>query len=176
MNSKQINFFITIDDYEKISNFFIINSALFIRQPLITKEIVFEEKITEKAEGEFSKICISKRGYETEIDNKYIEKQGYYLINGWDSLIFEFSVGEHLKKENVLEKSRLYYIKGVYKGDQIISKDPEFTEWVDDIFKKFKKEFLIIGERKELFSKNALDMIEKKNGKLSTDATKIHFG
>lgn len=163
MSSKQLNFFITPDDYSKIDEFIVKQKAIIIlNQDLLDdSKIILREKLPN---DEISQVYLSLTHY---LDNIIVSttNKGLKYFDIQKSCILEFSLGGfYPSNPNVLQRARFYYTKSYYNNNGIATgKRNDFVLWCDDFIKEFKKEFLIKYSKEEefLYSKSAIDWIEK---------------
>jgi hypothetical protein len=168
--SKQINFFITPEDYEAINTL------------LIEKEIIVSyrsicgiwEKTLPDLKKEIHQVFLSKKEFlDTIYYNSYINKENktvpYYDIDS--SNILEFSLGGFYPSNiDILHRARLYYPTSFYDNNgEYFYKSKEFIDWCDDFRKVLKKRFLKRYEKEDMFwySQSAIDWIESHNAKLT---------
>jgi hypothetical protein len=173
MKSKQINFFITPNDKNKISAFLKANDCLLVKTNVeaakIDSDISFEKK-------DVSQIFLSKEDFKKEIFFKQVEDRNYYYVDVVRSLVIEFDIGGFYPYSNKeLHRGRFYCITSFYKEQKVVDKDQQFINWMNEIFKLFQKKFLF--KKKEYmgyyFSDNALNWVNENNAQLVEGGLKL---
>lgn len=134
MISKQINFFHSDSDIDKFINFFKENK--FILYPYKIKSL---DEIKKSDLSSQKRIEIIHDTDKVQFD--FIEKQGYYLFNPEKSYAIEFLICDKIQ-ENKIEAGRLYYTAKFYDNGQFTFKSDEFVKEANNLYKKFKKQFL----------------------------------
>jgi len=134
MISKQINFFHSSSDVNKFIDFFKENNyALYPYKIANLDEVKGVDLTTQKR--------IEVIYDETKVHFDFIQKQGYYLFNPERSYAVEFLLSSELQG-NKIGAGRLYYTAKYYENGQFTFKDDEFVKDANNLFKKFKKQFL----------------------------------
>lgn len=168
MSSKQLNFFITPEDYSRINEFIIQQKAkILLNQDLSNEvDIFFRDELPDN--NQIFQVYLSLNKFE---DNIIIltTKKGLKYFDIQESCILEFSFGGfYPSNPNILQRARFYYTKSFYDNNGVATgKRNDFVLWCDDFIKEFKKEFLIkySKEKEFLYSKSAIDWIEKNEAK-----------
>jgi hypothetical protein len=143
MKSKQINFFISPDDWEAINHFFIDHGACFIKQPIHDLKNMLTTDISTKEDGDFNKVFLTKAEYISSIKTRYLETQNYYLVDDLRSNVVEFSRGGFSSVSNdALERARLYFVSQYFEDEITVKKDTSFLSWAESLLLSFKKQFL----------------------------------
>jgi hypothetical protein len=168
MSSKQFNFFITQEDYINIDFFLKNNNILILSDNYIGKSYDSFDLIKYNEEN-IHQVYLTQKEFINQITISNIEdKFLYYLITS--SFILEFSLGGiYSYDNNLLHRGRFYYTKKYYNDNgKMVVKPTDFTNWCDEIIKKFKKHFLekYIEDRECYYSKSAIEWIKSKNAKL----------
>lgn len=69
---------------------------------------------------------------------KYIDVQGYYLIDTLHSPVIEASKCNLNQNEKIISRGRLFYYTGFFDENGVwMEKDVDFIVWASDLFKKF---------------------------------------
>lgn len=167
MASKQLNFFITPDDHNRINEMILESNILVILKQNIsgTSEIV-PSKALPSIEANIFQLYLTTSQFLDKI--KILETDNgikYFDINR--SHLLEFSLGGYYPYDrDILNSGRLYYVKSFYNNlEELEEKSNVFCEWSDGIIKNFKKEFLqrYSNDKDFLYSKSAIEWIEKNN-------------
>ncbi|WP_160140290.1 hypothetical protein [Chryseobacterium sp. c4a] len=174
MASKQLNFFITPDEYERINKMILErNIVVLVKQNIsITSEIVIS-KILPPIEDEIFQVYLSTPQFldkiivlSTDNGKKYFDLLRSYLL--------EFSVGGFYPYDrNILQRARFYYVKSFWNDQDILEKkSDDFIQWCDNFIIEFRKEFLNKYSKGDIFlySDSAIKWIEE------NDATLINGG
>lgn len=98
-------------------------------------------------------------------ETKYIEKQGYFLIDSLASSVIEFS--RSFIRDNFLVRGRIRAQINYWKEDKIVSKGKEFENWFNAIVRWIRKHYQKISEL-EYIGPHALEW--KKRGGVLKDA------
>ncbi|MFH7010879.1 hypothetical protein ACHRV5_03355 [Flavobacterium sp. FlaQc-52] len=165
-SSKQLNFFITSEDYNSMDSFLKECSALILVNDNTEKQKNINISINDLNE-DIKQIFLTKKDFLDKVIIKTIDDISYYYITA--SLLLEFSLGGFFPYDkNSLQSGRFYYIKAYYdeNGDSI-SKSEDFTSWCDEIFRKFKKIFLKKYSNNCYCSESAIKWIELNNAVLN---------
>jgi len=163
------------DDMYEIEEYFKNNNVCFIEQPSKKEEISFIDTILFKKD-QFSHVYLTEFRFQNEIYKEYIKKQEYYLVRILESFAIEFDRGGFLYNKDRLERARLYFVTGYYNdGGSLVRKDEEFIQWADQIYKGFKKKFLIKSDLRKgiLFSRKALSWIIESGAEISPSTLEV---
>ncbi|WP_454046417.1 hypothetical protein [Chryseobacterium sp. Marseille-Q8038] len=167
MASKQLNFFITENEYPRINEFFATNEIKVLLEENITDDfrILPLEQLPQKNDFPSMVYLTNNRFlHETKILST---KNGIKYFDIRKSPVLELSLGGFISKEkDILERGRFYYVKSFYnENDELEKKSNSFCEWSDSVIKDFKKEFLqrYSNDKDFLYSKSAIEWIEKNN-------------
>lgn len=159
-SSKQLNFFITPEDYYPINTFLKECNAIILINDNIGKENNISNSIVDLNE-EIKQVFLTRNNFLKDIVIKTIEDDiSYYYITS--SPLLEFSIGGFYPYDkNSLQSARFYYIKAYYdENGDFVSKHEDFINWCDEIFKKFKKKFLKKYSKDCYCSESAIKWIE----------------
>lgn len=168
MSSKQLNFFITPEDYQRINSFIHRKEALV----LLNEDITSNNKIEIKSgipSAYVYKIYIFKKEFLDKIKIKTITTNANdiksFVID--ESYLLEFNLGGFFPNDkNALQRARFYYVKSFWNEENILEeKSNDFTLWCNDFIKDFKKHFLkkFSKEKTFLYSDSAIKWIEDNN-------------
>ncbi|GAA3758013.1 hypothetical protein [Flavobacterium ginsengiterrae] len=171
-SSKQLNFFITPEDYNSINSFLKECSAIILTNDDIKKEKNILNSITDLNE-DVKQIFLTRNDFLKDVVIKTIEDDiSYYYITS--SALLEFSIGGFYPYDkNSLQSARFYYIKSYYdENGDFVSKSEDFVSWCDEIFKIFKKLFLKKYSKDCYCSDSAIKWIESNNAVLNNGGQK----
>lgn len=175
MNSKQINFFITPDDYTEIIKFFNDRHCKILKGDIKKNSVINSYDIVSNREKIFQ-VYICKKEYEKLLSIEHLEDEKYF-IGILKSYCIEFDIGGFYPYSNKeLQRGRLYYVLKYYSDhDRAVEKEQGFKDWADTILKEFKKRFLIksVEYPQLLFSKNGLELVKRNNAELAAGGTKF---
>jgi hypothetical protein len=170
--SKQINFFITPDDYESINSILIEKNVLISRYE---EYGIWRKKLPDEISN-YNSYYISDERFLSSVYCELfsnIENNKFYYYDELRSNILQFDLGGfHPLSSHKLQRGRLYFHTGYYNDDdEYIHKSNEFIGWCDDFRKVFKKRFLKRYEKEKeyWYSKSAIDWIEKNNAVFGRD-------
>lgn len=144
MSSKQLNFFITPDGYNRINEMILTkNIILILKQNISDKGEVIISKTLPPVEDEIFQVYLSAPQFLDKIEvlstdngKKYFDILRSYLL--------KFSLGGFYPYDkNILQRARFYYVKSFYNQyDDLEQKSNSFCGWCDSVIRDFKKEFL----------------------------------
>lgn len=166
-NSKQLNFFITPEDYSSISIFLKECNSIILANNNIGKEKDQSNSLIDLDE-DTKQVFLTKNDLFNKVVVKTLENNfSYYYITS--SPLLEFSLGGFYPYDiNSLQSGRFYYIKAFYdENGDFVSKSEDFVSWCDEIFKKFKKKFLKKYSKDCYCSESAIKWIELNNAVLN---------
>ncbi|TJZ53602.1 hypothetical protein FAZ15_16340 [Sphingobacterium olei] len=164
MKSKQLNFFITPEDYNEIDHFIKEKSALVLVKQYIDKRNNGIQKELPNLDEEIFQVYLTKEVFLKDIEILSADNGIKYFEN-WLSPILQFSLGGFYPYDkNLLQRGRFYYVTGAYnsKGD-FVYKTTDFVQWSDSIIKDFKRLFLKKYSKGDGFwySESAIQWIEE---------------
>lgn len=174
MKSKQINFYITPEDSFEINNFLRDAGCMILKENVKKTHSDFVYEIITDIRNNIQ-LYLCKEEYMSCINVESLKSDKYY-IDILKSQCIEFAMGGFYPySDKELHRSRFYYIFEYYQDGQLIRKDAKFINWADDLFKKFKKEFLIKTDTfpRLLLSANCLSWINANNAKLAGGGMKF---
>jgi hypothetical protein len=94
---------------------------------------------------------------------KYIETNGYWLVDNLNSRIIEF--GGCLYDEQLMHRNRMYFRTDFLDGNEIKKMPEDFIKWGAAVF-RFVKKMLVYDKNKGLyFGQGALEWQKRTNGK-----------
>lgn len=166
MSSKQLNFYITPEEHQKINEFIARKGAII----LLKEKIYSDNKIefqTELPTNDIFQVYLSNNEFikKLKINTSKEKKIKYFDID--ESYLLEFSLGGFYPHDrNILQRARFYYVKSFWNDQDILEKkSTDFTLWCDDFIKDFRKEFLKIFPKEKTFfySDSAIKWIEDNN-------------
>ncbi|PWN64103.1 hypothetical protein [Chryseobacterium viscerum] len=167
MASKQLNFFITPDDHDRINEMILERNIMVILKQNIsdTSEIVTSKTLPSIEEGIFQVYLLISQFLDKIVVLSTDNGKKYFDINR--SYLLEFSLGGYYAYDrNILQSGRLYFVKSFYNNlDELEEKSHSFCEWCDSVIRDFKKEFLqrYSNDKDFFYSKSAIEWIEKNN-------------
>lgn len=162
---RQINFYmLPEDEKEFISDVLQRKDVVMIAEPFESK---FPNIISSLPEP-FSKPFWHSIYFWTingKLETKYIEKQGYFLIDSLTSPVIEFS--RSFMRDNLLVRGRIRAQLQYWKSNEIVSKGKEFENWFNAIARWIRKHYQKISEL-EYIGPHALEW--RKRGGVLKDA------
>jgi hypothetical protein len=175
MNSKQVNFFLAPEDLPRVITFINENGGLIYKGETNTKDIPVRYHLLSNEES-IIQAYVCKEGRNTFLSFRYLEKRKEFYIEIGKSNCIEFSFGGFYPySDKELHRSRFYFVTKYYEGDELVTKDKEFLTWADDVFKKFKKQFLV--KAKELsdyyVTTNFIEWAKRTEARQTTDGSKF---
>lgn len=168
MSSKQLNFFITPEEHQKINEFFAKKGSVV----LLNQDISDNDKIEIKhgiPENYVYKIYLSNLEFinKIKINTTNTDNGNIKSFDILESYLLEFNLGGFFPNDkNVLQRGRFYYVKSFWNDQNVLEeKSSDFIKWCDDFVKEFRKEFLqkYSKEKTFLYSKSAIKWIEENN-------------
>nr|WP_199161910.1 hypothetical protein [Elizabethkingia sp. ASV34] len=167
MASKQLNFFITAEEHNRINNMILEKGIVVLLNQNINS--ITDFKILNQlppANHNIFQVYLSTPIFLDQIIIDSADAQTHYF-NIDESYLLEFNLGGfYSDDDSFLKRARFYYVKSFYnKYDQLENKSNSFCEWCDDTIRNFKKEFLkrYSKEKEFFYSQSAIDWIEKNN-------------
>ncbi|MCS3795073.1 hypothetical protein [Niastella sp. OAS944] len=175
MNSKQVNFFLALEDLPRVIAFINENGGSIYKEYADTKDkpVRYNPLINEDS---IYQVYVCKEWGTTILSFIYLENRKEYYIEIGKSNCIQFSIGGFYSYSNKeLHRSRFYFVTKYYEGDELVKKDEEFLTWADDVLKKFKKKFL--RKAKELpntyVTANFIEWVKKTEATMTSDGTKF---
>jgi hypothetical protein len=144
MNSRQINFYLTLDDIKKIDNYIKENDLLLIGKPSPDKNLLFADSLLSEYSGNHKlrghKYILRREDVESVILN-YVNTQKHYVIDVINSPVIEIWCSNFTGGSK--KSDRIYYSKDALLKEPLrtVPKSPEFLQMADDFFKWFRKQF-----------------------------------
>jgi hypothetical protein len=152
MKSKQINFFITPNDFQYINHFIKTHDILIYN--------IETEKVDEIKEN-MHQVFLTKENY---IDNLVFSstKKGDKYFDIGRSYVLEVSLGgfyTNTKKD--FTNGRVYFVMSYYEGEHLIYKSDSFNKWCEQFIKFLKKDVLkkYPIDKDYLYSQSAIEWI-----------------
>lgn len=144
MNSRQINFYLTPEDFMEIEKYLKDHNLLLIGKPSPDKNLLFTESLLSEYSGSIQlrghKYIIRKEDLDS-IVLKYVEAQKHYVVDVMNSPVIEIWCSDIVNNEKKLD--RIYYVKESLIKNPLTThlKSPEFLKMADEFFKWFRKQF-----------------------------------
>jgi hypothetical protein len=175
VRSKQTNFYATPGELPAFENYFKECDAVFITLPFASNiDFVRTSMSTRTSNKEWEKIYLTKTAFLPQVKTKFIEEQGYYLIDETRSAVMQFSRPLPNLFTGNIERSRFYYVNSYWgEVDEIITKDEAFSKWCDSVRRGFAKRFLIkaVDVADDKCTKGVLQLLQE--GKIQ-EGTPLH--
>ncbi len=167
MASKQLIFFITPEEHNRINNMILEKGIVVLLNQNINSTIEF--KILNHLppmNSNIFQIYLSTTNFLDRIVINSVDEQMYYF-NIDESYLLEFNLGGfYSDDDSFLRRARFYYVKSFYnKYDNLEKKSNSFCEWCDSVIRDFKKEFLKrhANDKDFFYSQSAINWIEENN-------------
>lgn len=167
MASKQLNFFITPENFDRINEMILErNIVVILKQNISDTSEIITTKTLPPIKDEIFQVYLSTPQFLDKIivlstDNG---KRSFDVLR---SYLLEFSLGGFYPYDiNLLQRARFYYVKSFFnKYDELEQKSNSFCEWCDSVIREFKKEFLkkYSNDKEDLYSQSAIEWIEENN-------------
>lgn len=176
MRSKQVNFFLAPEDLAEGIKFFADNGCEVIKRYTrkAGQPVYFD---VEKNQDFVFQVCLCKSEYLETLIFTYLDTRQEYSIDTTKSNVIEFSIGGFYPySDKELHRSRLYFVSQYYEGDGLFQKDEEFLLWADNIFKAFKKAFLVKDKSilTDIYgTKNFIEWATKTKAVMAVDGSKF---
>lgn len=136
MKSSQINFYISPSEFSEIAEYLKNSDISILATPMPTINLMKSDSFSTTTA--FNYLC--HKNNESQIANKYIEKQNHYLLDVITSPIIEVIQPRYKNNKRQLKSGRLYYVKEYFdKNGNIEQKTTDFLELTDIFFKWFRK-------------------------------------
>ncbi len=157
-----------------ISAFFKEAGANFIKVPVLKIDHLFIDHVNDDPKA--FQIYLTNEGHGKKVILNP-QKAGYYVDIGKSNAI-EFSRGGFYPySDKILHRARLYTVFDYYDDNgNLIEKDLDFKEWVNIIYKLFKKAFLkkTNVNKDFLFSENAIKWMLENEARVDTAGLKAY--
>ena len=143
---RQINFYMLPEDEKEFISY------VLQRKDVVMIAAPFESKfpnIISSLPEPFSKpfwhsVYFWSKNINGKLETKYIEKQGYFLIDSLMSPVIEFS--RSFMQDNFLVRGRIWAQLKYWKGNEIVSKGKEFENWFNSMTRWIRKHYQKISE------------------------------
>ena len=175
--SRQINFFIVQEDWPAISAFFKQQGVVFIKVPILSEENIYSDDIGSKTKEESYQVYLTRKEYHSNVFTAQLKSEKAAYIDIVRSYAIEFNRGGFYPySKNILHRARLYSINKYYNNEgHLIEKESHFLQWVDTLYKLFKKEFLkkSVIDKDFWLSENAIRWVEENKGKVDVSGLQV---
>ena len=172
MNSKQLNFFIVPEDLQSIYLFFLKRKVKYVVNNVEDSDNIILNDFPFRHGKIFERIHLTCEEFKPYLSFKYDESRKTFYVDSDRSYILDFNPGGfYPASSKVLHRGRLYCATSYFVSNrESVAKSDLFRTWVDDLFKLFKKDFLMqyTPNKSILFSKSAIKWIEENNGNVDT--------
>lgn len=172
-NSKQTNFFIVPKDWPEIRAFFEKNNVIFFKGPILDENnFLPSNPELINSEGTYQ-VYLTKKEYQRKILLK--QQKEDFDIDIVRSYVIEFNRGGFYPYSNkVLNRARFYTVTRYLEDGHNKNKDQGFIEWVEAIYREFKKSFLrkTNFDKDFPFSENAIKWIIENKAKVDVTGLK----
>lgn len=161
MKSKQLNFFITPDDYCLISQFLNDFKCELLIDRCGKSKIIKINNLNQLETGVFQ-LFLCPEGYGNKVFTT--GENDLEHINIFNSYVVQFSLGGFYPYDkNILQKGRLFFTQGFFEGENFVNKESDFLKWGSSLINKFKNEFLKknVLEDNYYYSDNAIQWIKE---------------
>lgn len=144
MSSMQFGFYHTPADVVKIVDFMVNEGyEAYFQRIWHLDQMKFDVNVSSEA---YWSIGFVHRDYLASITYRYIETQGYYLMDFDKTCGIEFNLAEVKDSRdvnNILNCGRFYFKKTYYESNAIHSKNASFVSLVSKLYSKIKKKFFL---------------------------------
>lgn len=168
MSSKQLNFYITPEEHQKINEFIVKKGAIILLKEKISSDNKIEFQ-TELPTNDIFQIYLSNHEFidKVKINTTNTNNGDIKSFDILESYLLEFSLGGFYPYDrNILQRARFYYVKSFWNEKDVLEKkSTDFTLWCDDFIKDFRKEFLkrFSKDKTFFYSDSAIKWIEDNN-------------
>ena len=164
---RQINFYMLPEDEEEFISYALQRKGVvMIADPFESKSPNIISRLPEPFSKPFwHSVYFWNKNINGKLETKYIEKQGYFLIDSLMSSVIEFS--RSFTRDNILVRGRIWAQLKYWKGHEIVSKGKDFENWFNAIARWIRKHYQKISES-EYIGPHALEW--KKRGGMLKDA------
>jgi len=162
---KQINFYMLPEDEKKFIAYVLQrNNVVMITAPFESKSPNIISSLPEPfSEPFWRSIYFWDKNVNGKLETKYIEKQGYFLIDALMSSVIEFS--RSFMRDNFLVRGRIWAQPKYWKGDEIVFKGKNFENWFNAVTRWIRKHYQRISEL-EYIAPHALEWKKRRGGVL----------
>jgi hypothetical protein len=174
MSSKQINFFLSPEDLQEVSDFITQKKCLIFKRKNEIPAIPGNYDIINNQESIFQ-VYLCEEKYQDKIHYEQTNPKEYF-VDIVKSYCIEFSIGGFYPYSNKeLHLSRFYYVFEYYEMGKLVKKEEEFINWADGILKSFKKQFLKKAPMysNDFLSEKFIDWMISNNAKKTTDGARF---
>ncbi|UPK67971.1 hypothetical protein [Chitinophaga filiformis] len=176
MRSKQVNFFLAPEDLADVIKFLTDKGCEVIKTKTRNAGQPVYYDVEENLDFVFQ-VCLCRPEYLETLIFTYLDTRQEYSIDTTKSNAIEFSIGGFYPySDKELHRSRLYFVPRYYEGDGLFQKDEEFLFWADNIFKAFKKAFLVKDKSilTDIYgTKNFINWVNKTRATMTVDGSKF---
>ena len=177
MNSIQLNFFITPNDFKEIDIFLKEQECIVIKNNLLKPEVFPGYSLNSAARDKVFQVYLSDEKFLKYISLKFLEEKNHYYVSERDSEAIQFSLGGFYPySDTELHRSRLYYVTRYYDANNLlVSKNEEFLQWANSFLRHFKKKFLTSSKdfKSIYFSKDAKNWVSSNGARLVSGGLKF---
>lgn len=171
MRAKQLNFFITPDEHNRINEMILEKKIIVLLNQ--NNNSLTDFKIVNQlppANNDIFQIYLSAANFLDRMFITTIDSKNYYFSID-ESYLLEFNLGGfYSDDDSFFKRGRFYYVKSFYNQYYMLEqKSNSFSEWCDNVIKDFKKEFLkrYSDDKYFLYSQSAIDWIEENNAAMT---------
>lgn len=166
MSSKQLNFYITPEEHERINKFIIKKGAIVLLNEKISSDSKIE-LLREIPKNDVFQLYLTNNEFVKKIKINTTKDNHIKYFDIDESYVMEFDLGGFYPYDrNILHRGRFYYVKSFWNEKDVLEKKSnDFTLWCDDFIKDFRKEFLerFSKEKTFFYSDSAIKWIEDNN-------------
>lgn len=166
MIGRQINFYLSNDDLDKIENYLKQNNFKIISYAMPTPEVKELDSLKAK-KGEFTKFVVQESQIEN-IKSKFYEARNEYVVDIYSPLI-QFSASAYDESANEFRRGRLYYVPQILTNENWQFQNEDFLKSAEKLFRWFKRNFKKIDDN--IFygfyaSDNVVNMVKNHHAKI----------
>ncbi|PSL22984.1 hypothetical protein [Chitinophaga ginsengisoli] len=176
MNSKQVNFFLAPEDQAEVINFFTEVGCEVVQENTRKSGQPVYFDIKKDLKDAFHLYLCTPEFLET-LAFRCLECRQEYYIDILKSNAIEFSIGGFYPYSNKeIHRSRLYFVSRYCEGDSLFQRDEEFLFWADNIFKAFKKAFLVKDKSilRDIYgTRNLINWVNRTRATMTVDGSKF---
>jgi len=138
---KQINFYITEKELLAFDEYFLESNSALIGLPLKKPQIDYCNTLNGLNNSNYEWSLFLRIARISDISSlviKYIDTQGYFLIDTLHSPVIEMSKSSFDDNAKKITRGRLFYHPGYFNDNgNWVEKDSEFIFWASQLYKKF---------------------------------------